>query len=171
MVSATPIEFTDPRFEQQKFQTITIKPTFDYVKNINLHATNNLLQAVKEVFAGLKGNCFIFCNSTDTIHSLMQQLGLLDESAVFCSEKSVEKLKGLKFDNVSVYMGQGHNEALQLAHLTFYNAVDIELKEKPTILLLTDCYFAGLYRIRPEYGHDSMRGKIQKRCVLHSPYQ
>lgn len=39
-------------------------------------------------------------------------------------------------------MGQEHNETLQLAHLTFYNAVDIELKEKPTILLLTDCYFA-----------------------------
>lgn len=149
LVSATPIEFTDPRFEQQKFQTITIKPTFDYVKDMNLHATNNLLQAVKEVFAGLKGNCFIFCNSTDTIHSLMQQLGLLDESAVFCSEKSVEKLKGLKFDNVSDIWNKDIMKRYNWLTSRFYNAVDIELEEKPTILLLTDCYFADYTAFDP----------------------
>lgn len=149
LVSATPIEFTDPRFEQQKFQTITVKPTFDYVKDINLHATNNLLQAVKEVFAGLKGNCFIFCNSTDTIHSLMQQLGLLDESAVFCSEKSVEKLKGLKFDNVSDIWDKDIMKRYNWLTSRFYNAVDIELEEKPTILLLTDCYFADYTAFDP----------------------
>lgn len=148
-MSATPIEFTDPRFEQQKFQTITVKPTFDYVKDMNLHATNNLLQAVKEVFAGLKGNCFIFCNSTDTIHSLMQQLGLLDESAVFCSEKSVEKLKGLKFDNVSDIWDKDIMKRYNWLTSRFYNAVDIELEEKPTILLLTDCYFADYTAFDP----------------------
>lgn len=149
LVSATPIEFTDPRFEQQKFQTITIKPTFDYVKDMNLHATNNLLQAVKEVSAGLNGNCFIFCNSTDTIHSLMQQLGLLDESAVFCSEKSVEKLKGLKFDNVSDIWDKDIMKRYNWLTSRFYNAVDIELEEKPTILLLTDCYFADYTAFDP----------------------
>ena len=29
LVSATPINFTDPRFEEQKFQTITVNPTFE----------------------------------------------------------------------------------------------------------------------------------------------
>ena len=100
LVSATPIEFTDPRFEEQNFQTITIVPTFDYAKEINLHATNNLLQSAKEML-GRTEKCFIFCNSTDTIYALMQQLGLLDESAVFCSDKSVGKLKDLKFNNAS----------------------------------------------------------------------
>lgn len=142
LVSATPIEFTDPRFEEQKFQTITIKPTFEYVKDMSLHVTNNLLQAVKEVLADLNGNCFLFCNSTDTIYSLMQQLGLLDESAVFCSEKSVKKLKGLKFDNVSDIWDKDIIKRYNWLTSRFYNAVDIELEEKPTILLLTDCYFA-----------------------------
>ena len=149
LVSATPIEFTDPRFEEQKFQTITIKPTFDYVKGMNLHATNNLLQAAKEVFAGLKGNCFVFCNSTDTIYSLMQQLDLLDESAVFCSEKSVEKLKGLKFENVSDIWDKDIMRRYNWLTSRFYNAVDIELEEKPTILLLTDCYFADYTAFDP----------------------
>lgn len=149
LVSATPIEFTDPRFEEQKFQTITIKPTFDYVKGMNLHATNNLLQAAKEVFAGLKGNCFVFCNSTDTIYSLMQQLGLLDASAVFCSEKSVEKLKDLKFTNASDIWNEDMMKRYNWLTSRFYNAVDIELEEKPTILLLTDCYFAGYTAFDP----------------------
>ena len=149
LVSATPIEFTDPRFEEQKFQAITIKPTFDYVKDINLHVTNNLLQAVKEVLAGLNGNCFVFCNSTDTIYSMMHQLGLLNESAVFCSEKSVEKLKSLKFDNVSDIWNKDIIKRYNWLTSRFYNAVDIELAEKPTILLLTDCYFADYTAFDP----------------------
>ncbi|RGF00767.1 DEAD/DEAH box helicase family protein [Phocaeicola massiliensis] len=149
LVSATPIEFTDPRFEQQKFQTITIKPTFDYVKDMNLHATNNLLQAVKEVFAGLKGNCFIFCNSTDTIYSLILQLGLLDKSAVFCSEKSVEKLKGLKFENVSDIWDKNIMKRYNWLTSRFYNAVDIKLNENPNVILLSNCYLAEFTTIDP----------------------
>ena len=40
---------------------------------------------------------FIFVNSTDMIHALMKKINLIEQSAVFCSEKSVEKLKELKF--------------------------------------------------------------------------
>lgn len=39
MVSATPIEINDPRFEEQGFQIIKIKPTFDYKRDINLWVT------------------------------------------------------------------------------------------------------------------------------------
>ena len=140
LVSATPIEFTDPRFEEQNFQTITIVPTFDYAKEINLHATNNLLQSAKEML-GRTEKCFIFCNSTDTIYALMQQLGLLDESAVFCSDKSVGKLKDLKFNNASDIWNKDMMKRYNWLTSRFYNAVDIELEEKPTVLLLTDCYF------------------------------
>lgn len=86
LVSATPIEFTDPRFEEQDFHSITIVPDFNCTKEINLHTTNNLLQTVKQVLNEMKDAdtpFFLFCNSTDTIHALMQQLGVLNESAVF----------------------------------------------------------------------------------------
>ena len=142
LVSATPIEFTDPRFEEQGFQTITIIPTFDYSKEINLHVTNNLLQATKEILSQDRAEqCFIFCNSTDTIYALMQQLNLLNESAVFCSDKSVDKLKDLKFNNAADVWDKGIMKRYNWLTSRFYNAVDIELEENPTVFLLTDCYF------------------------------
>lgn len=142
LVSATPIEFTDPRFEEQNFQTITIVPTFDYAKEINIHVTNNLLQTAKEMLSQDKTEkYFIFCNSTDTIYALMQQLDLLNESAAFCSDKSVDKLKDLKFNNASDVWNEDIMKRYNWLTSRFYNAVDIELEEKPTVLLLTDCYF------------------------------
>lgn len=142
LVSATPIEFTDPRFEEQGFQTITIIPAFDYTKEINLHVTNNLLQAAKEILLQDRTEkYFIFCNSTDTIYALMQQLDLLNESAVFCSDKSVDKLKDLKFNNAADVWEKNIMKRYNWLTSRFYNAVDIELEEKPTVFLLTDCYF------------------------------
>lgn len=69
LVSATPIEFTDPRFEN--FEKVQIVPDFDYSKDLFLHITNNLLQTVKETLESLEGNTFIFCNSTDMIYNLI----------------------------------------------------------------------------------------------------
>lgn len=145
LVSATPIEFTDPRFEQQCFQSITIVPDFNCTKEITLHTTNNLLQTTKQVLDEMKDidtPFFLFCNSTDTIYALMEQLGVLDDSAVFCSEKSVRKLKDRKFRNVDdIWRPELMNQYNWLTS-RFYNAVDIELAEQPIVLLLTDCYFA-----------------------------
>ena len=100
LVSATPIDFTDPRFDD--FQRISLVPDFDYNKELFLHITNNVLQTLKETLEKLEGNSFIFCNSTDMIYNLMKQLDLFDESAVFCSTNSVKKLrndKDVKFKN------------------------------------------------------------------------
>lgn len=145
LVSATPIEFTDPRFERQGFQAISIVPTFDYSKELTLHTTNNVLQTVKEVLPTLQGNTFIFCNSTDMIYTLMKQLGLFDDSAVFCSHNSVDKLKnGKEVKFKAAYEDWNVKNMKRINWLTsrFYNAVDIELEEKPNVVLLTDCYFA-----------------------------
>ena len=145
LVSATPIEFTDPRFEEQDFHSITIVPDFNCTKEINLHTTNNLLQTTKQVLNEMKDAdtpFFLFCNSTDTIHALMQQLGVLNESAVFCSDKSVKKLNKRGFCNVDDVWKPTLMQRYNWLTSRFYNAVDIELAEQPIVLLLTDCYFA-----------------------------
>ncbi len=145
LVSATPIEFTDPRFEQHGFQSITIMPDFNCTKEINIHSTNNLLQTVKLVLDRMKDitePCFLFCNSTDTIYALMKQLEILNDSAVFCSEKSVRKLKDRGFRNVDDVWRPELMKRYNWLTSRFYNAVDIELTEQPIVLLLTDCYFA-----------------------------
>ena len=145
LVSATPIEFTDPRFEEQNFQSITIVPNFNYTKEINIHTTNNLLQTTKQVLDEMKDSetsLFLFCNSTDTIYALMKQLEILNDSAVFCSEKSVRKLKDIGFRNVDDVWRPELMKRYNWLTSRFYNAVDIELTKQPIVLLLTDCYFA-----------------------------
>lgn len=152
LVSATPIQFTDPRFEEQKFQTITINPNFEYAKELNLHITNNVLPTMKETLNGLKTenkNMFIFCNSTDTIYAMMKQLDLLDESAVFCSQKSVNKLKNLKFKNASEQWENKKMKKYNWLTSRFYNALDIELGETPIVIMLTECYLAEYSMIDP----------------------
>ena len=139
LVSATPLEFTDPRFEN--FTMIEVIPTFDYVQNLHIITTNNVLATIKKVLEQ-QDKCFIFCNYTDMIFELMRQLDILDKSAVFCSENSVDKLTGLKFNNVSAVWDKSKTQQFSWLTSRFYNAVDIELDFKPNVILLTDCYAA-----------------------------
>lgn len=139
LVSATPLEFTDPRFEN--FTMIEVIPTFDYVQNLHIITTNNVLATIKKVLEQ-QDRCFIFCNYTDMIYELMKQLDILDKSAVFCSENSVDKLTGLKFNNVSAVWDESKTQQFNWLTSRFYNAVDIELDFKPNVILLTDCYAA-----------------------------
>lgn len=143
LVSATPIEFTDPRFES--FEMVQIVPEFDYSKDLFLHITNNVLQTVKETLESLEGNTFIFCNSTDMIYNLMKQLGLFDESVVFCSTNSVKKLKNdkdVKFKRAYEDWDVKNMKRYNWLTSRFYNAVDIKLDEQPNVIMLSNCYFS-----------------------------
>lgn len=139
LVSATPLEFTDPRFEN--FTMIEVIPTFNYVQNLHIITTNNVLATIKKVLEQ-QDRCFIFCNYTDMIFELMKQLDILDKSAVFCSENSADKLTGLKFNNVSAVWDESKIRQFNWLTSRFYNAVDIELDFKPNVILLSDCYAA-----------------------------
>lgn len=150
LVSATPINFTDPRFEEQKFQTITVNPTFEHFKGLNLFITNNVLPTIRDTLKGItENNVFIFCNSTDTIYALMKQLNVLEESQVFCSYKSVDKLKALKFKNASEEWNIKEMKKYNWLTSRFYNALDIELEGSPAVIMLTDCYMSEYTIIDP----------------------
>lgn len=138
-VSATPLEFTDPRFEN--FDVLEVVPTFDYTQDLHIVTTNNVLATVKKTLRD-QDRCFIFCNCTDMIYELMTRLDLLDKSAVFCSEKSVEKLKKIKFNNVTDVWDESKMMQYNWFTSRFYNAVDIELEFKPNVFFISDCYVA-----------------------------
>ena len=143
LVSATPIEFSDPRFED--FEMVKIIPDFDFSKDLALLITNNVLQSVKDTLKSLDGNVFIFCNSTDMIYNLMKQLDLFEESSVFCSTNSVKKLKNdkdVKFKNAYEDWDVKHMKRYNWLTSRFYNAVDIKLDEQPNVILLSNCYFS-----------------------------
>ena len=140
IVSATVPEFTDARFNN--FTRIDITPDFDYKMNIHLDTTNNVLQKLRVRMKELDESgmpLFIFVNYTDMTYSVMKQLEILDQSAVFCAPKSVDKLKGYGFR--STYSTWNHRQMKRYNFMTsrFFSALDINLEEKPNIILLTDC--------------------------------
>lgn len=153
IVSATPPKrFRDPRFKD--FKLVKIVPDFDFRKEVILWNTNNVLQETRRLFDLLKDNgrpIFLFVNSTNMIYALMDKLEKVKEqSAVFCSEKSVDKLnRQLNFP--AAYENWEVSKMARYNWMTsrFYSALDIELEEKPDIVMITDCFIADYTMIDP----------------------
>lgn len=150
LVSATPLKFSDPRFEENGFSIIKIEPTYDYAKEIDIKPSTNILREVWEEFGWMPfitgqdkdRPFFIFINSVDIIYSIISQLKLFDKSSVFCAPKSIDKLKQNNFNRC--YENWDIERMSQYNFFTsrFFNAVDIELDFKPYVILVTDVYFA-----------------------------
>lgn len=155
MVSATPIIPSDPRFEEQKFKLIEVKPDYDYTKAIGITHTNNVLEALKVTLPQIRQSqeeprsiCF-FINSTDMILQLMKKLNIIENSVVFCSTKSVDKLKRNGFNRAYDNWNDKHKKPYMFFTSRFYSALDIELDEKPDIVFVTEPYFAEYTMIDP----------------------
>lgn len=152
LVSATPIEFSDPRFARQNFQRIEIIPTYDIAKEINLYPTNNVLETLKRLinqFSIVNRPLCFFINSTDIIYSIMEQLHILEESVVFCAPKSVNRLKDKKFTEAHTDWKPERMKKYNFFTSRFYCALDIELEEQPELIMLTDVYTAEYTMIDP----------------------
>ena len=151
VVSATPpTQYADPRFN--KFQMVKLVPDYDYRMDLQLYTTNNVLQSTRELLGSLVSDerpVFLFINSTDMILSLMKQLGVMNESAVFCSEKSVDKLKSFKFRNAYEEWKESRIARYNWMTSRFYSALDIELFETPNVVMFTDCFTAEYTMIDP----------------------
>lgn len=151
MVSATPIIPSDPRFEEQGFEMMRIVPTYDYCKDLTVVVTNNtvcVLRKLLERYRKAGEKVCIFFNSTDATLSLIQTLKLQERSKVFCSEKSVRKLKREGFAAVSDNL----TELAEVNFFTsrFYSAVDIKLDYQPNVIVLTDVFHAPYSMIDPQ---------------------
>lgn len=150
LVSATPISFSDPRFEMQKFQIIRIEPAFEYKLPVSLIHTNNVLEQLKRTLDKLDAtDICLFVNSTDMIYSFIKQLDIENESTVFCAKKSVEKLKNKKFKHAFEQWSKSKMKKYNFFTSRFYNALDIELKIKPTVIMISDVYFSEYSMINP----------------------
>ena len=150
LVSATPLDFTDPRFFKQRFQIMEVQPMFDYAQPINIYHTNNVLQELKKRLEKAANNpIFLFINSTETIYSIMQKLDILEQSTVFCASNSVTSLKDKKFANA--YSDWDADKMRRFNFLTsrFFNALDIELDFCPEVFIVTDTTMATQSMVDP----------------------
>ena len=149
LVSATPLDFTDPRFFNQKFQIMEVQPNFEYAQPLNLYHTNNVLQELKKRIGNIEKPIFLFINSTETIYSIMNKLDILEQSTVFCAYNSVKNLKDKKFSQV--YSDWDATKMNKYNFLTsrFFNALDIELNFQPEVFIVTDVTIATQSIIDP----------------------
>lgn len=149
-VSATPVKMTHPKFTNQGFKILKVKPQYNYKKNLDLIVTNNYeIEVMNKINALRNSDCVcIFLNKTDSIEKLINTLNLKNNSKIFCSDDSLKKLKRKGYTEV-------YNEIrLPLSKYNFFtcrffSAVDIEIEQKPDIIMLTNLNEAIHTRIDP----------------------
>jgi len=173
IVSATMLPFSDPRFKAQDFKRIKINPvhpkgpvdwfksepfkrSVGQIKLQNLkvkhpYKKDILLLSVNSVTTGLSeyiqtnpapAHC-IFFNSIQGIVSIINELGIGNESRVFCSKESAFLLKvkerTLNISHDFLPEDNGRLAKYNFFTSSFYTGLDIELCYKPNIIILTDC--------------------------------
>lgn len=149
LVSATPLDFTDPRFFKQKFQIMEVQPHFEYAQPLNLYHTNNVLQELKKRIGNIEKPIFLFINSTETIYSIMNKLDILEQSTVFCAYNSVKNLKDKKFSQAYSDWDAAKMNKYNFLTSRFFNALDIELDFQPEVFIVTDITMATQSIIDP----------------------
>lgn len=144
LVSATPIVFSDPRFEENNFETIELNANYDYRQEITVTHTYNTRKAVAEYLEKHKGGtvCF-FVNSVVMIHSIMKEFDLLDDSAVYCAPKSRLKLR-YEYSFGNAYNDWSADTMKKYNFFTgrFFTAFDLELPYQPDLVMITDPYYS-----------------------------
>ena len=158
-VSATPILPRDPRFEEHGFTELRIEPAYPYRKPLRLITTNNVVEALAEVLPECKSKVCIFVNSIDTIESLYKDMAELQNSATFCSTQGIAKLRHVKDRSM-------HDRIEELKRYNFFtsrffSAVDIDVRCKPDIILLSDLYGAEQSVIDPRTEAIQIAGRFR----------
>lgn len=143
LVSATPIGFSDPRFEENHFEIIEITADYDYKQDITVTRTYNIAKAVGQYLENHNETICFFINSVIEIYSLMKHFDLLKDSAVYCAPKSRSKLKN-EYGFTNAYTEWSAKTMKKYNFFTgrFFTAFDLELDYKPDLVMITDPYNA-----------------------------
>ena len=141
LVSATPIGFSDPRFEENHFEIIEITADYDYQQDITVTHTYNIAKAVGEYLKSHNETVCFFLNSVVEIYSLIKHFNL--DAAVYCAPKSRSKLKN-EYGFTNAYTEWSAETMKKYNFFTgrFYTAFDLELPYQPDLVMITDPYNA-----------------------------
>ena len=141
LVSATPIGFSDPRFEENRFEIIEITADYDYRQDITATHTYNIAKAVGQYLENHNETVCFFLNSVVEIYSLIKHFNL--DAAVYCAPKSRNKLKS-EYGFTNAYTEWSAETMKKYNFFTgrFYTAFDLELPYQPDLVMITDPYNA-----------------------------
>lgn len=172
-VSATPLQIRNPYFQAHGFYILKIHPLYDHRKKLELIVTNRYDKSVIQKLEDLKdSNCIcIFLNSANGLNKLVDYLKgkQVTDYKVFCSRKSVTKLKSRKITH-------SYEKLETLAKYNFFtsrffSAVDIVTNKKPDILILTDLNEAKYTRIDPQTNAIQIYGRFRKGPDNQQPFK
>lgn len=166
-VSATPIVPRDPRFEEHGFTELRIEPDYDYRKTLRLVTTNNVVEALAEILPDCKSKVCIFVNSIDSIESIYKDMMELKDTATFCSSQGMSKLRNRV--ERSMYDSIAKLKRYNFFTSRFFSAVDIDVRCKPDIILLSDLYGAEQSVIDPRTEAIQIAGRFRNgfRSLTH----
>lgn len=160
MISATAIEPSDPRFTEHGFRILKVQPQYDFAIPVNLITTNNVVGSLKRVIdSATEQKYFIFLNSTDLTHSLISALKIEDDSKVFCAAKSVKKLTKEGFS--SAYDKLSDFSKYNFFTSRFFSAVDIKVKSKPNVIMITNVDRAPFSMLDPHTDSIQIVGRLR----------
>ena len=82
LVSATVLEFTDPRFEENDFQVLSIEPNYQYGHEIFLLNVNDIFTELEGTINAITQPTYFFLNSIDFAFSIIDQLDIAKDSSI-----------------------------------------------------------------------------------------
>lgn len=144
LVSATPIEPSDPRFAEQNFKIVRVVPDYKHRFTISVIPTDDIRRACIDDFSFIKSGRMpeepfcIFINSTTMIADIINDSKLHEISSVFCSDKSAIKLRALGFKNVHTEWKDEYKNHFMFFTSRFYTGLDIWLETAPRVLYFSD---------------------------------
>lgn len=139
LISATPLYAELKGFESECFKKIRIVPDYDYRQNIQLILTNNIIEEVKKVFMGDNKKA-VFINSIEYAKELITLFNIQKESNLYTSKNGVKELKskdGIQFSFFDSF--EGELKKYNFFTSRYYSAVDLEIPDKPDVIIVTDC--------------------------------
>lgn len=141
LVSATPIGFSDPRFNE--FKTIEVNADYDYRQEITVTHTYNIQKSISDYINTHDRTICFFINSVVEIYAIMKQLNILEDSAVYCAPKSRMKLRNeYSFDNAYKDWSADTMKKYNFFSGRFFTAFDLDLPYKPDLVMVTDPYIS-----------------------------
>jgi hypothetical protein len=148
-ISATAVIPSDPRFGEHRFKQLIIKPTYDYQQELELIVTNNVPDSTRSLIENLQSDCIcIFYNSIQGITRLIRDLGIEEESNVYCSTNKAAEL------NINGLNRTYENLTPTFAKYNFFTsrynaAVDINMDTKPVVIIITNLHVAHHTMVDP----------------------
>lgn len=145
LVSATPLYAVDKRFAHQGFRVVNVEPDYEYRKAIEVITTNNVAETYYELISELnklrkgRGTVCVFINSIATIDSICYRDSAWgNDTATFCSREGFDKLIYKKDRNYYDAVEAEHIKRYNFFTSRFYSAVDIDLRTKPDVIVISN---------------------------------